>query len=216
MDMIEISKRERLSALADGELRDTDFAEAVRSAVEDADARATWHAYHVVGDVLRSSELAACRGDAGFVSRFAARLEKELATEGAVVRPEPVREVLPQIRAEAANAAGFRWKWVAGVASLAAVGAIGWNVANGLFVPSPSASPQMALVAVPPGGATPSAVAPLVAVANAGPGATDAQVMIRDPQLDEMLAAHKQFGGTSALQMPAGFLRNATFEGTGR
>jgi sigma-E factor negative regulatory protein RseA len=28
----------------------------------------------------------------------------------------------------------------------------------------------------------------------------------------EMMAAHKQFGGTSALQMPSGFLRNATFE----
>jgi sigma-E factor negative regulatory protein RseA len=36
--------------------------------------------------------------------------------------------------------------------------------------------------------------------------------MIRDPQLDAMLAAHKQFGGASALQMPAGFLRNATFQ----
>ncbi|MHB8949586.1 MAG: sigma-E factor negative regulatory protein, partial [Rhodoferax sp.] len=39
------------------------------------------------------------------------------------------------------------------------------------------------------------------------------QRMIRDPQLDALLAAHKQFGGTSALQGPAGFLRNATFDG---
>jgi len=37
-------------------------------------------------------------------------------------------------------------------------------------------------------------------------------VMLRDPRLDELLQAHKQFGSTSALQMPAGFLRNATFE----
>ncbi|OYU41868.1 MAG: anti-anti-sigma factor, partial [Burkholderiales bacterium PBB4] len=42
------------------------------------------------------------------------------------------------------------------------------------------------------------------------------QVMIRDPHLAALLAAHKQFGGTSALQMPAGFLRNATFEGPAR
>jgi sigma-E factor negative regulatory protein RseA len=40
----------------------------------------------------------------------------------------------------------------------------------------------------------------------------EAPVMIRDPQLDALLAAHRQFGGTSALQMPAGFLRRATFE----
>lgn len=36
--------------------------------------------------------------------------------------------------------------------------------------------------------------------------------MIRDPRLDELLAAHRQYGNTTALQMPAGFLRNATFE----
>lgn len=36
--------------------------------------------------------------------------------------------------------------------------------------------------------------------------------MIRDPHIDALLAAHRQFGGTSALQAPTGFLRNATFE----
>ena len=40
--------------------------------------------------------------------------------------------------------------------------------------------------------------------------------MIRDPGLDEMLAAHRQLGGASALQTPAGFLRNATFEAPAR
>jgi sigma-E factor negative regulatory protein RseA len=30
------------------------------------------------------------------------------------------------------------------------------------------------------------------------------------------MAAHRQFGGTSALQMPTGFLRNATFEESAR
>ena len=44
----------------------------------------------------------------------------------------------------------------------------------------------------------------------------DAQVMLRDPRLDELLAAHKQYGGATALQMPAGFLRNATFESPSR
>jgi sigma-E factor negative regulatory protein RseA len=44
----------------------------------------------------------------------------------------------------------------------------------------------------------------------------EAAIMIRDPQLDALLVAHRQFGGTSALQMPAGFLRNATFEGAAR
>ena len=40
-------------------------------------------------------------------------------------------------------------------------------------------------------------------------------VLIRDPRLDAYLAAHQQFGGSSALGVPSGFLRNATHEGVG-
>ena len=58
------------------------------------------------------------------------------------------------------------------------------------------------------------AKAPVVEAPPQVPAA--APVMLRDARLDELLAAHKQFGGTSALQMPAGFLRNATFDGADR
>jgi sigma-E factor negative regulatory protein RseA len=58
---------------------------------------------------------------------------------------------------------------------------------------------------------------PVVALRQTPAAASDEpQVMMRDPQLDALLAAHRQLGGTSALQMPAGFLRNATFEGVAR
>jgi sigma-E factor negative regulatory protein RseA len=84
---------------------------------------------------------------------------------------------------------------VAGFASLAAVSAIAWN-ASGLL--SPAAAPQLAQA--------PAAVSQQVVVASPqGP-------MVRDARLEELLAAHKQLGGTSALQEPSGFLRNATFE----
>jgi sigma-E factor negative regulatory protein RseA len=36
--------------------------------------------------------------------------------------------------------------------------------------------------------------------------------MVRDARLEELLAAHRQLGSNSALQLPSGFLRNATFE----
>jgi sigma-E factor negative regulatory protein RseA len=45
---------------------------------------------------------------------------------------------------------------------------------------------------------------------------TDLPVMIRDPQLDALLAAHRNFAGASALQMAPGFVRNANFEEVGR
>jgi sigma-E factor negative regulatory protein RseA len=41
---------------------------------------------------------------------------------------------------------------------------------------------------------------------------TERGVMLRDPQIEEFMAAHRQHGSLSALQMPAGFLRNATYD----
>ena len=107
---------------------------------------------------------------------------------------------------EAANNDVFRWKMVAGFASLAAVATIGWNAYTGLM--SPATQPGMQLAAGPVAGAV--AVNLPLQASNGQP------MMIRDPRLDELLAAHKQYGSTSALQMPAGFLRNATFEAPAR
>ena len=35
--------------------------------------------------------------------------------------------------------------------------------------------------------------------------------MLRDPRLDELLASHPQYSSAANLQMPASFLRNASF-----
>lgn len=187
---------EQMSALMDGELEGEALADALRFAQED-DVLATWEIYHLVGDVLRSPELAA-----GAHSPLLGKLREQLAQEPSHVREASnlVSEmpVAPaQVEVPAANASVFRWKMVAGVASMAAVAAIGWSSLDTLR----NGGSQLA--AAPAAGA-----APVVAVSE-GAGQP---VMLRDPRLDELLQAHKQFGSTSALQMPAGFLRNATFE----
>lgn len=211
------TKREQISALADGQLHGDAFADAMACAVDD-DGLATWQLYHMVGDVLRSNELARADGS----NLLLARLREQMAQEAPVQRPvalapEPELAVVAQAQLPAANASVFRWKMVAGVASLAAVVAIGWSSIGVLQGGSASSGAQMAaggapvLPAAQVSQGTPPP-APLVAVADS----EGQQVMIRDPRLDELLAAHKQFGSTSALQMPAGFLRNATFATPGR
>lgn len=194
----DLKQREQLSALADGQLEGNELAEALRFAAQD-EGRDTWQLYHLVGDVLRSSELA--RADDG--GAFLAQLRQQMAKEPVALRPaqeipgeiEPLK-ALPR---QAANASVFRWKMVAGVASLAAVAAIGWNALD----TSPSGTHGGPQLAVAP------ATAPAQVVAAGG---QEPPVMLRDPRLDELLAAHKQFGGATALQMPAGFLRNANFD----
>lgn len=212
-------RREAISALADGQLRGDEFAQAVDAVAQDEDAQTVWDTYHLVGDVLRNGALGARARDHEFVARLSARLSRESdvlrpaqpiavavrAVEEPSVRVVPMRD---RTRVEAANAPSFRWKVAAGFASLAAVAAIGWNVLGGTG--ASSGQPQLALV--------PAAqrAAPAAEQMTAAAPGNEPAVMMRDPRLDELLAAHKQFGGTSALQMPAGFLRNATFEGGGR
>lgn len=205
-----LNHRELVSALADGQLRDEEFARAMEALARSADARAAWHDYHLVGDVLRSGELAASRGhDAAFVSRLQRRLQRE----GLVSRPALEANLaadhahsggaagINHLPAASANDAGFRWKLMAAFASLAVLTVLGWHAAEDWR--TRSVSPQLAHV-------TPSPIQPLQ---QAGTLAEAGQpVMIRDSRLDRLLAAHHQFGGTSALQMPAGFLRNATYE----
>nr|WP_137896441.1 sigma-E factor negative regulatory protein [Ramlibacter sp. 2FC] len=209
-----LMRREQMSALADGQLNGGEFADAVEAATLDADARESWHLYHLVGDVLRSSELAACGHDRGFASRLSQRLQAEaLPRPTAPHGPQPgplfahSAEAADEQRSwragrPAANASLLRWKLAAGVASLAALGTLSWSLLGGL-----GQGPQGGQLAqlVPAPGAT------LVAL----PGAQPAR-MIRDPRLDELLAAHRQLGGASALQNSSGFLRNATFEGAER
>lgn len=209
MNTIE-TNRQQVSDLADGLLREAAFAQAVRMAAEEQDARETWHAYHVIGDVLRSAELARCAAKPDFMGRLQARL----AAEPVHMRPTTSYQAAPPVVVtggqEAANTSVFRWKLFAGVASCVAVAAVGWNLL-GTLGPGPTGNGVLASG----GGASPPVVG--LASSNAVADATSSSmVMIRDPHLDALLAAHKQFGGTSALQGPAGFLRNATFETPGR
>jgi sigma-E factor negative regulatory protein RseA len=64
----------------------------------------------------------------------------------------------------------------------------------------------MALMQAPPAAAAGDS-SPSTVLVN-----TDRGTLIRDARLEQLLAEHRQFGGMSALQMPAGFLRDATHD----
>jgi sigma-E factor negative regulatory protein RseA len=203
----EVTPDELVSALADGQLHGAEFARAVELTASSQKARMDWHVYHLVGDLLRSGDTAAHRmTDIDFVERLRPRLERELGESPAAVSTEPLAEgmrqpfvnTVGQPLQESANDAVMRWKLVAGLSSLAVVVAIGWHLADGWEVSSGTGK-QLAQ-RLP--------AAPEMPV-NLGPNYS---TMMRDPELDRLLAAHQQLGGISALQTPAGFLRNATYE----
>ena len=106
---------------------------------------------------------------------------------------------------------------VAGLASFAAVAAVGWSMVSGIG-PQTGAGAQLAQNAPPV--QAPAQVLAVAAPVPAASGANDPDTapptMLRDARLDELLAAHRQAAGMSSLGGASGFLRNATFEGHGR
>ena len=207
-----------ISALMDGVLAGPD-ADAALAAAMRPEGQARWQLYHLIGDTLRAADLAAHHDTALLAGVRAAMRQPALTL---APKQPPVAFAQP-----AANDGVFRWKLAAGLASVAAVAAIGWNVWGFADAPSPSGQQLAQIQTVAPPSVTPpaqpqaSVQAGLTAVAVASaavPGAQplvpgaggDQQLMLRDPQLDRLLAAHRRmagFGGSSSA-----FLRNATFE----
>jgi sigma-E factor negative regulatory protein RseA len=125
------SRRQWVSDLADGRLDAAALDRACRAWADDAEARRAWHAYHLIGDVLRSEDLAAdARHDAAFLEGFRQRL----AAEPVVMAP--VRRRHPSWLAPVAAAAGF-------------VAVAGVVVVLRQAAPVPGAGPQMAQGVVP-------------------------------------------------------------------
>jgi sigma-E factor negative regulatory protein RseA len=145
------------------------------------------------------------------------------------IEPSLQTSVLPSIvpSAQAANDSVFHWKLASGFASMAAVAAIGWGAVSSGFLGlgdaaqtmARNASSNTAPISQQSSQANANSSANTVAAAgSAAPEATTSQsgdaaaAMQRDPRFEAYLAAHKQFGGASALAQPAGLLRSASFE----
>jgi sigma-E factor negative regulatory protein RseA len=199
-------------------------------------ARDAWSDFHTVGDALRAPELGALAADQARQLRVRQAVLAQLAQtaqdpapdveprQPLVVVPVAVetKGALGRANVAAANAPVWRWRLAAAVATVVATGSLIWNLGpagvRGDAAEVASATQSQNQV-VASGQTVPSSTA---AAMNAeGPAATvavatGAGVMIRDARLDELLAAHRQHGGASALQLPTGFLRAATFEGAGR
>ncbi len=206
-----------LSAMVDDEISEVEL-DALLSSMG-AEALPSWHAYHVIGDALRGhAELTSTQPAGDFLAAVRVGLASSDIEADAVPRlpVQAMATISGQARGEPANDAVFRWKLVAGLASLAAVMAVSWSVVSG--------SGSNAAVGVQLASSVPTVSAPAAVVATAAAPSANASVavntgqgvVIRDAQLEALLAEHRQHGGMSALQTPSGFIRNATYDSAGR
>lgn len=167
-----LQRRSTLSSLMDGDLPPGELTAALAAFRDHEQARADWHAYHLIGDVLRSDELAA---PAGRDERFLQGLRQRLALEPAPAAATPWLTLSADAPPAAVNPAAAprrRTGWWAAPAAVAA----GFVVVAGVLVVTRMAGP------VAPD-------APVIAKAPAAPG-----TLVRDARLDRYLAAHRSLG----------------------
>jgi sigma-E factor negative regulatory protein RseA len=215
-----------LSALADGEVDAGAAASLAAAWRDDAALRRRWHAYHLIGDALRSDELAAGAGDAAFLRRLRERLEREPVVLAPAALERPAALAAPIAVGAHGRARPVRLRRWGPPAAVAAGFVVVAGALTVLRTPGEPAAPDAVApqLALAPQAPAPQAAVPVVAAAApqlVGPVVPEelaqrnepAYVLVRDARIDEYLAAHKQFGGSTALGVPSGFLRSATYEG---
>ena len=193
-------QRAALSALMDG---DADAGDAACVAWRgDSAARSDWHAYHLIGDLMRSDEH---RADAAHDARMLARLREQLRKEPAVLAPTPtpVTNFAQNRRSRAwlmptAIAAGFAA--VAGALVVTRVADVAPAAGVVAVTPTPVPVVRAALAEKPP--------VPLVV--------EDAPTLLRSAELDRYLAAHRQYANGALQVAPGGAVRQAAVAAPGR
>jgi sigma-E factor negative regulatory protein RseA len=193
--------RQRISELTDGWLDATTLGRTCADWAADEDARRTWHTYHLIGDVLRSDELArAPRDDRAFLAGLRERLRQEPVplAPGAVTSAVPPR--LPSDAPDGVSRNRLRWgrpmALAAGVVAVAGVLVV-------LRTPTPDLGGAYA-VKSPVGVAGPASSGALLAL----PPQAE---MLRDARVDEYLRAHREALAGSPAALPGGAMRSVGF-----
>jgi len=127
---------ERISSLMDGELDAHEAGQQLARLKNDADARANWESFHLIGDAMR--------GDCVVSRDFSASLHARLAEEPTVLAPR---------RSPAKRVVTYAWS---AAASFSAVALVGWMAFYSPMSPQPErvvagpvTAPPVELASVP-------------------------------------------------------------------
>lgn len=192
-----LTLKERLAALADGELSADDIGPLLDAMEAEPASYEAWAVHHAVAASVRGERVIASSGELVFWHSLQNRLA--LDSEPQVYGNKSPMLIPVKLGAQASNESSWKVRALGSFAMVIAVGGLA-----AVLWPQGESSESLAR-----NGAPAAPVATEVATA-------DGRVMLRNPELDALMAAHQQMGGHSAWQAPSGFLRNATFERPGR
>lgn len=180
---------ELLSRLMDGELSPDEAKRLLESLCADTQLRSQWAAYHVVGDALRSHEVAAEHSAA-----FCSRVADAISREPTVLAPRGATGGLP-----------LRRYLAPGLAVAASVVVIGFVAVPLMRTTAPTPSVQQATIQ------------PSIAPATAEQGARRAAATVANARaMQAYLAAHRELTTGAALPRATPYLRTTTEQAEAR
>lgn len=222
-----------LSALVDGEATAQEVARACAQWRNDPQARERWHSYHLIGDVMRSEDLAQADRGADFLQSFRERL----AQEPVVLAPAAAQATAGAQPASGAQPPILRKRVWAGPLSVAAgivlvVGALvngPWLAGGGggdVDLATAGAPGPMAVAASPSVDLASSLVSLTPAEMQAATGlhaeagapsfsrpepVSSAVTMVRDPQVDGFLRARRASGASESFSGQGGLVQQVGY-----
>ena len=211
MQSVSSSRGEQLSAFVDGEMAgDEQHLNAIFSGLVQ-ESRTAWSSYHLIGDVLRSDDLAMSpAASQSFMAGFAARFEAEPHVLAPAALPAASQSATHNGRVSRILA--LRRRVVPSLAVAAAAATLTWIVMPQMRGAGMAGAPQIA-------SAQSSGDHVQRVAMNAAPVQTAAAQdgnIIRDARLDEYLEAHQQFAQQPVMTDSMPFIRSAALTTQGQ
>ncbi|MEX3687712.1 sigma-E factor negative regulatory protein [Paraburkholderia sp. BR14263] len=208
MQSVSSSRSERLSAFVDGEASAQEHLNGNFLEL-DGEGRAAWSEYHLIGDVLRSDDLALSQAASrAFMTGFAARFE----AQPHLLAPAALPQVQPGRNERVGRILALRRRVMPSLAVAAAAATLTWIVMPQMRGVGMAGAPQIAAVQSQGDGVqrvamntTPAPVA----------GGQDGNI-IRDARLDEYLQAHQQFAQQPVISDSMPYIRSAALTTQGQ
>lgn len=176
---------EHLSSLIDGELDAHEAAAVLDALCRDAELQRRWSDLQLVGDALRSTDVAACH-----VEGFCARVSKALADEPTILAPRPARSAMRRYA-------------IPGAAVAASAAAIAFVAVPLLRTPAADMTAEQRQPVV----ATTPAVARVEDASSQQTALKAAAAIANARALDPYFAAHRELTGGTPLPRATAYLR---------
>lgn len=169
--------------------------------------RATWHCYQLIGDVLRSEDLA---HPPDHDEAFLQRLRVRLAGEPAVLAPTPAAAAAPSPAPRSSvvpSSSGIRAprRWALPAALAAGVMGLSTVLVSTQWRTPPAGAP---IAAATQAGAGPVLAQPVQALPAPTQTLAAGGQLVRDAKLDRYLRAHREYGSAAPVSLPGGASRN--------